>query len=267
MPVIATIPIDGPLAFAKAEGSGRRLVELLRNVSDPSRPAIGEWTIGDTAAHLVQIFEMYPRMARGDPSPVPRTNALSETYATYLAANPERDPRVLAGSVEKALADFVGVASELDPEALVPWHGGVQIPLVALAGLAIGEATVHGWDIARAEGRPWPMDPVEASLVIKAIGVVAPHFLTEEGERATASIRINLRKSGSLTFRFGGGELKVSSTDEGAVDCRISADPVAFLLTGYGRVGLFGPIATGKLIAYGRKPWLGMRFTNYMRSP
>lgn len=50
-------------------------------------------------------------------------------------------------------------------------------------------------------------------------------------------------------------------------DCTISADPVAFLLVGYGRTGQWGEIARGKLVAGGRKLWLGLSFGRLLTSP
>ncbi len=47
----------------------------------------------------------------------------------------------------------------------------------------------------------------------------------------------------------------------------ISADPVAFLLVGYGRIGQWGQILRGKLVASGRKPWLGLGFGKLLTSP
>ena len=50
-------------------------------------------------------------------------------------------------------------------------------------------------------------------------------------------------------------------------DCVITADPVAFLLLGYGRISQWSPILRGKLRAGGRKPWMAMKFATLMSSP
>ena len=47
----------------------------------------------------------------------------------------------------------------------------------------------------------------------------------------------------------------------------ITADPVAFLLLGYGRISQWSPILRGKLRAGGRKPWLAMKFATLLASP
>ncbi len=76
-----------------------------------------------------------------------------------------------------------------------------------------------------------------------------------------------MRGDGALTFRFGDGSLTVDAFDTSPVDCRISADPESFLLVAYGRIGLVKPAATGKMLAYGRKPWLALTFKNLLRNP
>jgi len=47
----------------------------------------------------------------------------------------------------------------------------------------------------------------------------------------------------------------------------ITADPVAFLLLGYGRVTQWPQIVRGRLRAGGRKPWFAMRFASLLVSP
>ena len=52
-----------------------------------------------------------------------------------------------------------------------------------------------------------------------------------------------------------------------SVDCHVSADPVALLLVAYGRRSQWVPILTGRLVAGGRKPWLGVRLVRYLVAP
>jgi hypothetical protein len=80
----------------------------------------------------------------------------------------------------------------------------------------------------------------------------------------------------SYELRFRGGPGYRVSFDDGMAavtepgqkaDCTISADPAAFLLVGYGRTGQWGQLARGKIIAGGRKPWLGLAFGHLVTSP
>lgn len=265
--MLGSIPIDPDLALERAEVTGRRLAELIRTTSDPSRTAIGYWTIGDVSGHLTQVFEGYPVMASGGPSFVSDVDKMPETYDAYLRDNPERDPRVLADRVERGLDEFLELARQMEPGTPISWHGGIEIPLVVLLAISVEESSLHGLDIAQAEKREWKIAPVDAEIGLKGLSVVVPHFLTPEGRQAEASFRVKLRGNGAITFRFGGGALTVDSADEAPVDCRISATPVEFLLVGAGRMGQWGPIVKGKIAAYGRKPWLGLKLTQYLRNP
>jgi hypothetical protein len=56
------------------------------------------------------------------------------------------------------------------------------------------------------------------------------------------------------------GRLSVSDRRPEEVDCWISADAAAYLLVGYGRRSQWSALAKGQVLAYGRKPWLGLKF-------
>ena len=261
------IDIDWELAKERVQDSGRKLVGLMRSVVDPSRTAIGYWTIGDLSAHLTQVYEGFPVMAAGGKSPVPDEVKMAQTYDDYLRENPERDPASLADRVEKSTIQLLEQVQNMSPQDSISWHGGIEIPIVVLLAIVVDEAIVHGWDIAQAEGREARIAPVDAQLSIKGLTAVSPHFLTPEGKAARVSYGIKLRGDGRLTVRLANGEATVSSYDEGPVDCRITASPVDFLMVGAGRIGMWGPIAKGKIVAYGRKPWKGLNFTKYFRDP
>ena len=46
----------------------------------------------------------------------------------------------------------------------------------------------------------------------------------------------------------------------GRPDCTILTEPVTFLLMALGRCDPWGAIARGRVLAWGRKPWLAPRF-------
>lgn len=261
------VDIDWGLARERVRDSSHKLVALMRSTTDPGRVAVGYWTIGDLSAHLVQVFGNFSLMARGGESPMADQRKIAEEHDDYLRAHPERDPHVLADGVERAVDEVLGAAESMSPNDPISWHGGIRVPAAVLLALMVDEAIVHGWDIAHAEQRDWPIAPLDAILSAKGLVSVAPNFLTQKGREERASFGVSLRGDGRITFRFTGGEAKVSSFDEGPVDCRISAAPVEFLLVGAGRIGMLGPIAKGKMVAYGKKPWLGLTFTKYFTNP
>jgi hypothetical protein len=55
--------------------------------------------------------------------------------------------------------------------------------------------------------------------------------------------------------------------DSGPVDCTITADPVAFLLVGSGRLSQWDAIALGLLEAGGDRPELALGFTDLFLFP
>jgi hypothetical protein len=47
----------------------------------------------------------------------------------------------------------------------------------------------------------------------------------------------------------------------------VSADPVTYLLVGYGRRSPWPAIARGGILAWGRMPWLALRFASLFAQP
>ena len=96
---------------------------------------------------------------------------------------------------------------------------------------------------------------------------VLPLYVDQEkarGVRVTYQVRV---KGSPPVLRFADSELDVTSAQVEPVDCRITADPVDYLLISYGRIGQTGPILRGKLIAWGRKPWLGSKLGTFLHKP
>jgi hypothetical protein len=85
------------------------------------------------------------------------------------------------------------------------------------------------------------------------------------GLRATYDIRI--RGGDRFHFIFNDGALTIEEPSARKVDCHISADPVALLMVAWTRQSQWSAIAKGKLLAWGRKPWLGPRFKGLIRNP
>lgn len=267
MTITQTVSIAGDAALESADRAVARFTAQLRTVTDGSKNAIGDWSIAEVAAHVSLLYGIYPMMVRGAPSPVERIEDVGDVSASLLASYEERDLRVLADRVDEAWDEYAAAVKEVGSDAPLLWHGGIEMPVGALTCLLLGEALVHGLDVARAANKPWTIDKKDAALTFTGASVVLPHFLTDEGRQARASFRLGLRGNNQLTFRLAGGTLTVNDAYEGPVDCKISADPVAFLLVGYGRDPMWPAILKGKMVAYGPKPWLGLQFKRYMRNP
>ena len=64
-----------------------------------------------------------------------------------------------------------------------------------------------------------------------------------------------------------GDSLTISQVTERQIDCHLSVDPVAYLLVGFNRESQWTAIAKGQILAWGRKPWLSLKFGQLLDSP
>lgn len=89
---------------------------------------------------------------------------------------------------------------------------------------------------------------------------MVPEYVDRQ-KTAGLHLAYELRFRGGPRYRIeiDDGLAEVTTPGEKA-DCWISADPVAFLLVGYGRIGQWSQALRGKIVAGGRNPWLGLKF-------
>ncbi|MCV7234096.1 hypothetical protein BST20_25375 [Mycobacterium branderi] len=133
--------------------------------------------------------------------------------------------------------------------------------------LLLGEQLVHGLDIARATGRAWTIGRDDALRVVPAALALAPNYLRQSRTRGMhATFELRMRGGGRYRIAVDDGTAVVSAAGEKA-DCVITADPVTFLLIGFGRVSQWPQIIRGRLLAGGRKPWLAAKFGTLLASP
>ncbi|KDN87982.1 hypothetical protein KCH_02560 [Kitasatospora cheerisanensis KCTC 2395] len=79
---------------------------------------------------------------------------------------------------------------------------------------------------------------------------------------------LTVRRGPRLFLTFRDAALTVTrDTPPRTPDCRVSADPVAFLLVAFHRTPQWLAIARGHLRATGRRPWLATRLTHLIPSP
>ena len=162
------------------------------------------------------------------------------------------------------LADL---ASQPD-DAVLLWHGGIPLPAPATLGAVVGELVFHGHDVARAVDVAWPIERRDALPIVDFFCAATPYVVDAEAARGVVrTFEIRVRGHDTFTFAFRDGVLAVTPGRAERPDVRVSADPVAFLLVGYRRAGLVRPILTGKLLAWGRRPWLALGFADLFQTP
>jgi hypothetical protein len=284
VPAISTGPVDDvrradPHTRAALADAVARSARLWRSVTDSAAPVPGlTWTVGQTAAHVVgdmgEYTEALTRHVSGDRaalsipdgSPARVRTAVNDRHLIDVA---ERDPRRLADMLEETAASYLAAASAIGTSegvAILTADGLVLEPAV-MTCLLLGEQLVHGLDIARAAHRPWSIGRDDALLVIPAALSLAPKYL-RRSRTSARDLSFELRMRGGCRYRMAitDGTGVVTAAGERA-DCVITADPVAFLLLGFGRVPQIPQLLRGKLRAGGRKPWLAAKFGTLLASP
>lgn len=269
----------------------RRVTTLLRSIQDPAPHAVGRWSLGEVAMHLSQAWIVVPGLARRDLSRayevLPSLAGvagdslirdmwdLGETTMLGVQSDPERNPSVLADRIEARAQEYLSECVGADPHAPRPWLvQGVTVRQAVLTYHLLNETVMHGGDIAHAAGRPWPIEPAHAAMVlgrfiVPVVQALDPRAMVDAeraaGLRAIYDLRI--RGGDRFHFVFNDDVLRIEDPSPHKVDCHISADPVAMLMVLWNRQSQWSAIAKGKLLTWGRKPWLGPQFRTLIRNP
>jgi uncharacterized protein (TIGR03083 family) len=260
-------------ATAALPAAAERTAQLMREITDSDAPVPGlRWTAAELAAHVVADLRTYTGVVAGrGPAVAPGTAPAGELGTAenqrQLAEYPERSLDRLAAELTTAMAAFVAAANAAEPRTPVGSPIGVDLTPATVAAIVLGEQLIHGLDLARVAGRPWPIDAGDARLVIPGVVDLLPAYLDRAAARGLQA-RYELRIGGDLRYQLtvDDGTASVGPAT-GRADCVITADPVAFLLVGYGRIAQWGPMLRGQLRAGGRKPWLGFKFNRLTVSP
>jgi uncharacterized protein (TIGR03083 family) len=266
---IAVAP-DVQRTAAQAQDAFDRFCEVLRTAGTPERAAVGRWTVHDVAAHVAGGMEINVAMLAGQPSPAATIEGIAVLNDEVVAARRDLDLVHLAARIEETAAAYVAAvrAHADDPE--VAWHAGLRLPLSTVVAAALGEALIHGYDVARATGAAWRIPAEAASAVFRGFVPLLPAYVAEDGPGRPARFGVRLRGPDPVaaTFDFAGDGLTVRpGAVSGPVDCTVSADPAAFLLVMYGRMNPLRSAVTGRVVAWGRKPWLGLTLPDRFRRP
>ena len=252
-------------AEATVAASGR-VARLLHGVADPTANAVGVWSIAEVTTHLSHSGRYFLGAAQGVVEPEDLSDSASGNIAA-VAADPERDLGILAGRIlagERALADY---ARSTTGDPLGTAFQGVDIRLSAVLGLELAELLVHGWDVARGSGQPWPIPPDEAIIALGGVVSMLPHMVEPDRARGlTMTCDLHVRGGFDARAVLSDGQARVVAPSAGSPDCRLSAEPVAMLLLSYGRIGQVGPVLCGRLVPWGRRPWLVTRLMSTLAS-
>lgn len=223
------------------------------------------WTAGELGAHVLGGTRAYERAARAGTDIWTDLRDGAAENARQLSLTPERDPAVIADRLAPAVRSLHDAWRS--GGATVHWSGGLTVPIEVAVGVNLADVLVHSWDLSRATKHPFKIDRGDAIAALRAVAGIAPYFVAPDAATFTGCYEVRLRGDGAVVFAFDKGVLHIDPGDARRIDCRLSADPAAFLLASYGRIPVWRPALTGAMIASGRKPWLAFRFKSLLVNP
>ncbi len=264
------MPVDLAAARAAVEAAAGDAAALIGSTPAAAMETAArglDWTVGQTAAHLVASTRSLGGLAVRRIAPEPGVD-LAEVNLSRIAQVGARNPAALADLLLEEAARFLTETAGRPADDSFPFYGGSTANLAAGTAILLGEYLVHGLDIARSLGRRWRIDPGHARLVIAGSTAVLPAYVDPEAARGV-TVRYDVRVRGGprFSFRLADGRAAVEPAATGPVDCHLSADPVAFLLVSFGRLPQWRPIMLGKLAAWGRRPWRAFAFKRLLVNP
>jgi len=267
-------PVDPVEARQAIAAMGARASALVRCLNHPDRMALGVWSTTDVAVHLSHGIDIITSLARGSSPMSDSIWDLTTLTSMLVAGESERDLGAIATRIDASVAALLGVLRDTPDNPSRQWVvDGVEFPLSTIACHALNELVVHGADLARADDAPWPVERHHAALVLRGfmfpvLGALGRAMVDQERAAGVkATYHVVLRGGGAAYLRFDDGDLTVSDDAPGPVDCHLSVDPAAFLAVAWARTTQWPPILKGKLLAYGRKPWLGLTLRSLIRNP
>lgn len=237
----------------------------LRQVGDPTRPAVGVWNIAETAVHVSQSAPYFLAAARSEAEPEDLDENAAATRE-QVRAEQERRLDVLADRIVRGERELVRYARTLDGDPTVAPFRRVTMPLSAMLAVELGELLVHGWDVARASELPWHIDPADAATALDGSVHVLPALVDPEksrGVRLSCELRVRHGRRWLLVVQD--GALTVPRERTGRIDCHASVDPVAFLLVSFNRTSPVRAMTTGKIVIWGRRPWAFPRLQRVLK--
>jgi uncharacterized protein (TIGR03083 family) len=255
----------GSLSRALTEG-GNDFASMLRRVKDPDRPAIGSWTVGETAAHAAHSPKGFLEAAKGETTAI-ALDDVADHNAEFLSDDPERDPHALADRFENNELALTTYVESLEGDPAVEVFDGVVVPMSTLLAVELGEVLVHGYDIAGASGLDWPIASDHAALTVGGLLPILPHVI-DPAKAAGFDARITFRIRGGIeaTLVFNNGVLQIKAASGEPVDCRLSVDPATYLLLSFNRINATIPTLQGKIVAWGRRPWLAVKMASLFKT-
>ncbi|MGQ0678105.1 MAG: maleylpyruvate isomerase N-terminal domain-containing protein [Actinomycetota bacterium] len=259
----------GQVSEAIATLAGR-IASLITDLPDTSIaiPKM-QWSVGDAAAHLAFAQEFFARVVAGEQITHGDGTMASLAHAnrSHLMSEKERRGSVLAERMVNSTQEFLLRAAALPSSSLLQTPMG-RMDLDALYAYQVTHLMMHGFQLAAALRTPLVVERRVACMAIPFIKHSLP-LVVDPRAAGNLTATYQVKPRGGLPFWVvvAGGAATVHDSRPGRVDCYLSADPVAFMQVGFRLKSQWPQIARFKLVAWGRKPWLALRFAGLFVPP
>lgn len=127
---------------------------------------------------------------------------------------------------------------------------------------------MHGYDVAGAIGGPKSISRVSAVQGLRTAASLSDHYLRPEARIGPPRrFLVHLGKEEPFAIEIVDGVSAASTELPAVVDCHIGARPGPLLLVLTGRRSPAASALRREVVAWGRRPWLALRFAGYFESP
>ncbi|MEV4822125.1 maleylpyruvate isomerase N-terminal domain-containing protein [Micromonospora sp. NPDC049274] len=270
------------LANAALLAAADRFTAMAATASSPTVRVTADWTLADTVAHVVSIAVLYVSKLEGtgfairvpgleDMLAVTNVDTVADVNRHVLAHFSERDPEVLLSQLTTAVARLLGTTA--DPRSTVSWLGNARVTVGGLFAHLTNELLVHGWDIARALRRPWPMPDAHAGLywdlfmfdmLRDSYGVLLNTALPMP--RHHVSVQFRSRFTPTTTLTLGDRRVWIAPPDD-PFDVRVRFQPARFNLMMFGRISIAQAVLRRDVVIGGPRPWRLPAFLRVVHMP
>ncbi|MGI5186194.1 maleylpyruvate isomerase N-terminal domain-containing protein [Dactylosporangium sp. CA-152071] len=271
-------------ARAAVLDTGRRFDSLVGSAPDPAAMATAEWSIADSAAHVLSIAALCLLLLDPDapPPPVPglrellsatNVDTVADTNSHVMRHLTERDIGVVRRDMQASIERILLVTREADPASTVTWLGDAQVTVAGVLAHLVNEMLVHGWDIARTAGLPWPMPDADAGLFFDLF--LVDMIRNSYGALLNAAVRmprhriaVQFRSAHTTTaiLELHQARVKVVAADD-PYDVSLTFRPARFNLMLFGRISALRAAAGRDVVVGGPRPWRLRAFLRVVHMP
>ncbi|GAA2708664.1 maleylpyruvate isomerase N-terminal domain-containing protein [Micromonospora olivasterospora] len=265
-------------------GATDRFIRLVEAVDRPETMVTAHWSVADTLVHVVSVAWLYA--VKLDPAhqplPIPglgtrlatvTVDTIADLNDVVLAHLTEREPGPLLARLRADVDTILAATTDSRPGEQLDWFGGARAPLAGLFAHLVNELLVHGWDIAPAARSPWEIPAREAVLFFELflVGLIRAGYgrlLDSDEPPRERPITVEFRSAycADVTLTLHRGRVRVAAPGA-RPDVRVRFDPAALNLMMFGRVGRARTVLRGRVVAWGRRPWLLPPFLRVLRTP